>query len=74
MSSLHQLRDGIERIKSAERGEGNVERRDFRDLMDDATGPGGVDTLAIEGKRVGRSNGGIPCDVTSGPCSCGAWH
>ena len=19
-------------------------------------------------------NGGRPCDVTSGPCSCGAWH
>ena len=21
-----------------------------------------------------RSNGGVRCDVTSGPCSCGAWH
>lgn len=20
------------------------------------------------------SNGGRPCDVRSGPCSCGAWH
>ncbi len=20
------------------------------------------------------SNGGIKCDVVSGPCSCGAWH
>ena len=19
-------------------------------------------------------NGGVRCDVTSGPCSCGAWH
>ena len=19
-------------------------------------------------------NGGVACDVTSGPCSCGAWH
>ncbi|KKM94644.1 hypothetical protein LCGC14_1196160 [marine sediment metagenome] len=19
-------------------------------------------------------NGGVPCDVRSGPCSCGAWH
>ena len=19
-------------------------------------------------------NGGAPCDVSSGPCSCGAWH
>lgn len=19
-------------------------------------------------------NGGVPCDVQSGPCSCGAWH
>ncbi|TAL46455.1 MAG: hypothetical protein EPN91_00245 [Salinibacterium sp.] len=22
----------------------------------------------------GRTNGGRPCDVDSGPCSCGAWH
>ena len=20
------------------------------------------------------SNGGVGCDVTSGPCACGAWH
>ena len=20
------------------------------------------------------TNGGVRCDVTSGPCSCGAWH
>jgi hypothetical protein len=71
---LERLRDGIERLKSAERGEGIYRQRDYLDLVDDATGPGGIDTLAIEGKRTGRSNGGIPCDVTSGPCACGAWH
>ena len=21
-----------------------------------------------------RTNGGVRCDVTSGPCACGAWH
>lgn len=21
-----------------------------------------------------RTNGGVRCDVKSGPCSCGAWH
>jgi hypothetical protein len=67
MSELDRLREGIARIKAAERGEEPVAERDFLDL------PAG-DTLAIEGKRTGRSNGGIPCDVTNGPCSCGAWH
>jgi hypothetical protein len=67
MGELGRLREGVRRIKDAERGEQPVEQRDFLDL------PVG-DVLAIEGKRVGRSNGGVPCDVTSGPCSCGAWH
>lgn len=28
----------------------------------------------VEGHRDFGSNGGIHCDVSSGPCSCGAWH
>ena len=65
MSELDRLRDGVKRIKDAERGE-EPESRDFTELP--------RDLLAIEGKRTGRSNGGIPCDVTRGPCACGAWH
>ncbi|MFL5659834.1 MAG: hypothetical protein ACJ8BW_00615 [Ktedonobacteraceae bacterium] len=67
MGELDRLQEGVRRIKEAERGEEPVTQRDFLDL------PAG-DTLAIEGKRVGRSNGGVACDVTRGPCSCGAWH
>jgi hypothetical protein len=70
---MDELRKGIERIRAAERGEPPADR-DYTQLLDGATTPQGVDLLAIEGKRTGRTNGGIPCDVVSGPCSCGAWH
>ena len=66
MSELDRLNDGVARIKAAERGEPPAASRDFLELP--------RDTLAIEGKRVGRTNGGVACDVTSGPCACGAWH
>jgi hypothetical protein len=65
MSELDRLDEGVRRIKAAERGEPPAPR-DFSELP--------RDLLAIEGKRTGRVNGGIPCDVTSGPCACGAWH
>ena len=31
-------------------------------------------TSAEPGRRDYGTNGGIRCDVASGPCSCGAWH
>ena len=74
MSELDRLREGIARIKRAEQGEPPAKARSFKELMAEARSREGLDTLEIEGKRTGRSNGGIPCDVTSGPCSCGAWH
>ena len=49
---------------------------DFSDVLAHATTPDGAIDLrkmeALEG-RFG-SNGGVGCDVRSGPCSCGAWH
>ena len=54
------------------------ERRDFLSLRAAATTPeGGIDLAKLEALGEGRpvgSNGGVPCDVTSGPCSCGAFH
>lgn len=73
MSETDRLREGVARIKAMEAGEPPAQR-DYGQLLDSATTPEGVDLLAIEGKRTGRVNGGIPCDVVSGPCACGAWH
>jgi len=28
----------------------------------------------VHGEISERSNGGVRCDVFTGPCSCGAWH
>jgi len=51
-------------------------RRSFNELVAGAITPDGAVDLAkidaLEGS-CGR-NGGRGCDVTSGPCSCGAWH
>ena len=36
-----------------------------------------IDTLVFEAHSQFAAigyNGGLACDVTSGPCSCGAWH
>lgn len=36
---------------------------------------GGFDLAVLDSAPSnGRSNGGIPCDVSRGPCRCGAWH
>lgn len=43
----------------------------FEDVMAHVTTPEGIDTRALENLE-GRFGG--KCDVTSGPCSCGAWH
>jgi hypothetical protein len=48
----------------------------FEDVIAHATTEGGaIDLRRIE-ELEGRcgTNGGRGCDVTSGPCSCGAWH
>jgi hypothetical protein len=53
------------------------ERRDgsFEGLMRHAATKNGIDLRKLEAQE-GRygTNGGRGCDVSSGPCSCGAWH
>jgi hypothetical protein len=52
-------------------------RHDFNGLTDCCTINGTVDLSLIDAHSsaapLGR-NGGVACDVTSGPCACGAWH
>lgn len=48
----------------------------FENVIAHAMTPeGAIDTLKMQ-ELEGRfgSNGGVGCDVLSGPCSCGAWH
>lgn len=52
-------------------------RHDFEALQRCCTVDGALDLGLLEAHSaaapLGR-NGGRACDVTSGPCSCGAWH
>jgi len=51
-------------------------RHDFDALQDCCFIDGAIDLgvmQAHENVNLGM-NGGIRCDVTSGPCACGAWH
>lgn len=52
-------------------------RHNFSELQACCTIGGAVDVGLVDAHQeyapVGR-NGGRACDVTSGPCACGAWH
>lgn len=47
---------------------------DFFDLQACCVVNGSFDPLLMEAHPALGRNGGQKCDVTSGPCSCGAWH
>ncbi len=49
--------------------------RTFSELLTRCTTTkGAVDLSAIANMPTVGYNGGVKCDVTEGPCSCGAWH
>lgn len=48
--------------------------RTFNELMQSAMKDGAIDLSIIDNAPAVGYNGGRKCDVTSGPCSCGAWH
>ncbi len=51
--------------------------RSFEELVKSSTDPqtGHVDLQVLQSYEGScGSNGGVGCDVTVGPCSCGAWH
>lgn len=51
---------------------------DYEGLIACGTINGAIDALILEAHSEMHpslgSNGGIRCDVMSGPCACGAWH
>lgn len=52
-------------------------RHNFTDLIACCTIDGALDMELMELHQMYAStgqNGGQQCDVTSGPCACGAWH
>lgn len=52
-------------------------RHTFEELQRCCIHGGALDTQLMDAHETQAStgtNGGRRCDVTSGPCSCGAWH
>lgn len=52
-------------------------KHSYKELIHCCMVDGAVDIELIEAHSIGLdmgSNGGVRCDVTSGPCCCGAWH
>jgi len=65
-----------ERVKDIKEHPEN-HRHDFAGLQRCCMFNGAIDTLLLEAHEEYASlgmNGGVRCDVASGPCSCGAWH
>ncbi len=55
--------------------EGETKDVTFNDVLRNAITPdGAIDLSKIDSAPAVGYNGGRKCDVTSGPCSCGAWH
>lgn len=53
----------------------NKHKHNFDSLFVCAFVDGAIDLSIIEAhKGLLGHNGGVPCDVRNGPCSCGAWH
>ncbi len=51
-------------------------RHDYSDLLACSTDGDAIDSEILDAHatvKLGR-NGGVDCDVVSGPCACGAWH
>jgi len=63
-------------IKFPEKGKQKVEgKRTFDELYSMAIDEDGVlDPMLLESVEPVGHNNGTWCDVTSGPCRCGAWH
>lgn len=53
------------------------DRKEFERLDEAVKNPapdGAIDLSLFDSAPAVGYNGGVKCDVTSGPCSCGAWH
>lgn len=49
-------------------------RHDFFALQSCCMVDGALSALLMDAHPALGRNGGQKCDVTEGPCSCGAWH
>jgi hypothetical protein len=49
-------------------------RHDFDGLQRCSMINGALDMMVMEAHPALGYNGGQKCDVSDGPCSCGAWH
>jgi len=51
-------------------------RHDFNGLQNCAFIDGAIDASVMQAHEglIGHTNGGRRCDVSTGPCACGAWH
>lgn len=64
-----------ERLKDIREYPANHKHRDMNGIMSCAMVDGAI-SIAIMQAHEGLHghNGGVGCDVASGPCSCGSWH
>ncbi len=65
-----------EKVLSEIKTNPDAHRHDYQNLVICCTFDGALDTGLWEAHNstLGRTNGGINCDVLEGPCACGAWH
>ncbi len=67
--------DTAEKLRNIHEHPENHRHRDMNDLTRCCFVNGAIDLRLMEAHEglTGR-NGGRGCDVSSGPCACGAWH
>lgn len=66
-----------ERIKDIRENPDRHRHRTFDQLVSCSTENGAVNLAVFQAHETYAphgTNGGTNCDVSSGPCSCGAWH
>ena len=65
----------VEKLQDIRNNPSRHKHLDMNGLMACSTINGAVDTSVMQAHEgLHGSNGGVKCDVASGPCSCGAWH
>jgi hypothetical protein len=74
MSKIIGIEEG-KRIRQERKRRESKKERTFNEVVAHAMDEHGVlDLSALDNLPPVGYNGGVKCDVTEGPCSCGAWH
>lgn len=75
MSKEEKVTASFKEVMKSIGGRADGLERTFDDLIEMSTTPEGtIDISTLDNAPAVGYNGGLKCDVTSGPCSCGAWH